>query len=400
MSDLPRLLYFSDVLAESSHSGGLLMYRLLESYPAERLFVVETSHCLSRPEWRLPGVTYASIQIGSDRLGFTRVHAWWSLWMTLRAASWATLVADALGTFKPEAVLTVVHGHAWAAAAEFAKRRRLPLHLIVHDDWPRMVAMPRGFRDRVDRQLRPVYQSAVSRLCVSPWMADAYRERYGAEARVCYPARARTTGVAAASPERLAKPISGLTVAFAGNIRGAEAFQLLGAIARELRPRNGRVILYGPISRTQASASGLNESNVEFAGMFTAGELAARLRAEADVLLVPMSFDPAEADNARLSFPSKLVDYTAVGLPLLICAPEYASAVQWARQHPGVADVVVSKDPATLRSALATLAHDPEHRVRLATQALDVGTRVFSHQAAWSVFTQAMRQSAAGRDVV
>ena len=44
LSALPRLLYFSDVLAESTYSGALLMHRLLEAYPTDRLVIVETSH--------------------------------------------------------------------------------------------------------------------------------------------------------------------------------------------------------------------------------------------------------------------------------------------------------------------------------------------------------------------
>ena len=86
---LPALLYFSDVFAESSYSGALLIYRLLETYPPDRLFVIETSHARSAPARRLRGVTYAGVEAGNGRWATSRLHAWWSLWMTLRAASWA-----------------------------------------------------------------------------------------------------------------------------------------------------------------------------------------------------------------------------------------------------------------------------------------------------------------------
>lgn len=392
MSDLPRLLYFSDVLAESTYSGALLMHRLLEAYPADRLVIVETSHQLSKPEHRLPGVTYRSLAVGTDRLAFTRFHTWFHLWMTMRTSAWASAVPAALGTFEPEAVLTVVHGHAWAAAAAFARRRALPLHVIVHDDWPRMAAMPRGFARRVDDQLGPVYRSAASRLCVSPWMAEEYQQRYGAAAGVLYPSRGRSTESSAAPPDRLGGQQGGLTVAFAGTIRAGEHYRLLRIVAAALRPSAGRVLVFGPMTVEQAAAEGLNESNVHFKGMVDQRTLAARLREEADALLVPMSFDPADAANMRVSFPSKLVDYTAVGLPLLICGPEYASAVQWARRYPGVAEVIGSPDPAAVEHALDQLA-DPAYRTQLAVRAIEVGTQLFSHQAAWATFTAALRAS-------
>lgn len=391
MSELPRLLYFSDVLAEATYSGALLMHRLLEAYPPDRLVILETSHQLSEPRLRLPDVIYRSLAVGTDRLAFTRLHAWFHLWMTMRTSAWARLVPAAIGSFEPQAVLTVVHGHAWAAAASFAKRRALPLHVIVHDDWPRMAAMPRGFARRVDDQLGPVYRAAASRLCVSPWMAEEYQQRYGASAGVLYPARGRSSQTFAAPPDRLGSRHAGLTVAFAGTIRAAEHYRLLQTVATALRPSGGRVLVFGPMTVEQAVAEGLNESNVYFKGMVHPQTLAARLREEADALLVPMSFDPTDAPNMRVSFPSKLVDYTAVGLPLLICAPEYASAVQWARRYPGVAEVMASPTPAAVGQALDKLARDPAYRVQLAARAIEVGTQLFSHHAAWSTFTTALR---------
>ena len=44
--------------------------------------------------------------------------------------------------------------------------------------------------------------------------------------------------------------------------------------------------------------------------------------------------------NMEMAFPSKLADCTATGLPLLIYGPAYCSAVTWARENPGVAEVV------------------------------------------------------------
>jgi hypothetical protein len=61
-----------------------------------------------------------------------------------------------------------------------------------------------------------------------------------------------------------------------------------------------------------------------------------------------MSFNAVDRANMEISFPSKLTDYTAVGLPLLIYGPHYCSAVQWARENPGVAEVVTADNAETL----------------------------------------------------
>src|SRR5215472_7579113 len=75
-ASLPRLLYLSDVPVENSCHGSLLLYRLLERYPPEKLRVVEGNIFSSRAERRLPGVTYRTYRQGWPRLHFTRfVHS-------------------------------------------------------------------------------------------------------------------------------------------------------------------------------------------------------------------------------------------------------------------------------------------------------------------------------------
>ena len=90
-----------------------------------------------------------------------------------------------------------------------------------------------------------------------------------------------------------------------------------------------------------------------------------RFREEVDVLFVPMSFDPTDRPNMETGFPSKLTDYTSVGVPLLIYGPAYCSAVRWAGNNPGVAEVVDDENPKALTEALCRLAASPAHRIAL-----------------------------------
>ena len=64
--------------------------------------------------------------------------------------------------------------------------------------------------------------------------------------------------------------------------------------------------------------------NVESRGFVPNTRLISVLRDEVDVLVLPMSFDPLERINMELSFPSKLTDYTATCLPILVWAPPTA----------------------------------------------------------------------------
>src|SRR5262249_26796860 len=137
-SSLPRLLYFADVPVEASYHGSALIYRLLQHYPARNLLVLEQSYYRSLPERRLANVRYEELGVPVHRLLKTRLYSLATLMLTLRAGLQPRGISRLLAGFQPQALLTVGHGFSWLAASAFARRNRLPLHFIIHDDWPRI----------------------------------------------------------------------------------------------------------------------------------------------------------------------------------------------------------------------------------------------------------------------
>ena len=115
-----------------------------------------------------------------------------------------------------------------------------------------------------------------------------------------------------------------------------------------------------------------------------------RIRQEANVLFLPMTFEAREKANMQVSFPSKLTEYTAAGLPLLIYGPEYCSAVRWARENVDSAEVVTQEGMPGLEQALRNLS-DPARRETLGRRAIELGNRFFSYDAAMEVFLPAIR---------
>ena len=383
---LPRLLYLGDVPIEASYHGSALIYRLLQRYPADRLMIVESNLFRPGTDRRLPGVRHATITIGRRRLLQTRFHHWYSRWLLLRAASRTSQLNDLLDGFAPDAVLTVAHGYSWVTAARYADQIGIPLHLIVHDDWPRIVAA----QSKVEREFSRIYRQAASRLCVSPFMAEEYEKRYGVAGTVLLPARAPNTATFNGFAQRLQESHAGPVFAFAGTLNSPGYGKLLIDLAAHLARHHGTLRLYGPLTTAQAQASGLTGANVRVEGLLPPAQLLERLRAEADVLFVPMSFADADRWNMRMSFPSKLTDYTAVGLPLLICGPADCSAVRWAQANPGVAEVVASDDAAAIGLAVDRLCGDRDLRIALARTAQAVGRRDFSAEHAEAILHAAL----------
>ncbi len=384
----PRLLYLGDVPVESSYHGSTLLYRLFQHYPADRLFIIEGTMVPPRTDRRLAGVAHRTLAAGRARWLNTRFHSRYSWWLTVTARSRSGAARKLLGAFAPDAVVTVPHGFSWITAAAVARDLRVPLHLIIHDDWPRAVEPP--LRTRIDRVFGEVYRQAATRFCTSPFMAEEYARRYGAPGTVLLPYRSADAPAFPPPSDRPGHHPGAPVFAFAGTINSPGYATLLRRLAEAAGRRGGQVLIFGPLTADQARASGLDHPAIRIGGLIEPSALMHRLRAEADVLFVPMSFALDDEASMRMGFPSKLTDYTAVAMPMLIYGPPYCSAVEWATRNPGVAEVVTSEQAAELEAAVGRLADDPAHGLRLAARAQSVGDRDFSPAAAAAIFLSAL----------
>jgi hypothetical protein len=371
------------VPVESTYHGSALLHRLLSGYPADRLTIFETGSA-SQAERRLPGVKYLSHPLDRSRWLKTRFHPYAMAWFSHRAPQ----IALPVDGVEFDDVLTVAHGFGWLAGASLARKRNVPLHVMVHDDWPRAASVPQGLRNWLDQRFADVYRQAQSRMCVSPAMRRDYESRYGVDAEVIYPSRASGLVVHAEPPERLAHNDHQFTIAFAGTINSPGYVKALIALHDALDAVSGRLLIFGPLTSEQAQQCGLERQNVVVGGLLSWPELMRRLRDEVDALFVPMSFDAADRSNMELAFPSKLADCTAVGLPLLIYGPPYCSAVGWANENAGVAEVVETQEG--LAPVVQLLGNDPALRLTLGRRALEIGEHYFAHDAVQAVFNRAI----------
>lgn len=383
---LPRLLYIGDQPVEQTVGGPALLYRLLEDYPVASLRIVESNLAVSRPDRRLPGVAYDAVPVGVPRLQFTRFRPQHCSLMYLTGAARRPLYSRAVRAFDPEAILTISHGTSWLTAAAVARQRRIPLHLVLHDDIVRMSGVSPWLHTRVEESLGRVYRQAASRMCIGPVMEAHYRRRYGVPGSIVFPSRSATT---ASLPPPPASGRTSLVFAYAGSVHQGGYNGDLPAVAAALEPLGHRLLVYSPACAGGRAPPGLDRPNVIPRPAVPSGELLGRLRAEADALVLPMSFDESMRIEMELCFPSKLADYTATGLPILLWAPPTASAVQWAREREGALEVVDSADPAALRGAASRLA-DPAVRESLGRTAAAAGDASFSHAAVIGQFRAAL----------
>jgi glycosyltransferase involved in cell wall biosynthesis len=382
----PRLLYVGDVPVEPTVAGAAVLYRLFDGYPPDRLVICQSNLAAVRsPDRRLPGVAYHEFAVGNKRLLHSRVAGYYSAFLLARARSLRPTATAMPG--RPDGVVTIAHGYSWATAAQLAAAYRVPLHLIVHDDCLATLNVAPPLRAYAESRFRHVYRTAATRFCISPAMRDHYFNRYGVTSDVIYPSKARNAAEWRSPSDRVARASSPFTVAFAGSLNVGYV-SALEALAAALAPIGGRLEIYGPEPAPEVR-SRISSPVVSFMPFLPAGELAERLRARADLLWMPQSFAAADADNMRVCFPSKLTDYT-IGVPILISGPSDSSAVRWATEYPGVAEVITESSTDAFAQAVRRLAADAERRCHLAEEALRVGALLFGQRQAQDRFVKAV----------
>ncbi|HET6370204.1 MAG TPA: glycosyltransferase, partial [Nitrospiria bacterium] len=327
-STLPRLLYVGDVPVEPTLSGSSLLYRLFQGYPAGNLRIVEGSIWRPASKDRLPGVAHDALALGRRRLLYSRFRSSYAAFLIFTAKIRSHTLHDIVKNFRPEAIITVAHGFSWLAASALSNRFNLPLYLIIHDDWPTSNHLPRALQGWADKQLGRVYRQARLRLCVSPYMAEEYERRYGVPGNVLYPSRSQDAVSFDSPPVKRSTLGHPPVFAYAGSIYTRESAHALNSLASAIKPLDGKLVVFSTIMDESIGRLGLDRDNIELRPVIPSNQLIVTLRNEVDALFLPMSFAECHGPNMKLSFPSKLADYTATGLPILIWAPPYSSAVR------------------------------------------------------------------------
>jgi glycosyltransferase involved in cell wall biosynthesis len=394
MPTLPRLLVISDVAVERTGAGSLLLYRLLEDYPPDLLKVFYAPAHSRGAEKRLPRVDYTPVSYAFPRYLVNRHNPMSPLVASFLMHGEVQGVLGALGDFRPEAVMSVANGYLWFTAAALAARRAIPLHLFLHEDWPNLVTTNHAgpvwsvVRAAARRRIGPIYRRAASRFSVSRGMLEEVRERYGVSSTLMYPNRGKDS-----PPSRVrTRPSNGRgpVVAHTGFIHLEGNAALLRDLARILGELGGHLDLYTMHGDDDLARRGLVGPVVRNVGFFPAHEMAERVAATADALFLSASFDERDRLDIGTLFPSKLADYTAIGLPIITWGPAYSSAVRWCSENPDATLLFTTRDPEPVRKGLLDVLSNGGVAAKIARAAVEAGDRDFAPSVAQRQFIDAL----------
>lgn len=279
--------------------------------------------------------------------------------------------------FRPQVLYTILGSNGMMELIDQI-RGRFELPLVVHfmDDWPSAVyqgGLASPFqRRRMWRHLRRLVGAASVRMGISPAMCAAFAAQFGT------PFEAFHNGI---DIDRLAKLAAGTrrasaapTIAYSGAIlpfAQLDSLAAVGAAVAALR-RAGHDLRFA-ISCPPAQAELYRPRLASDPGItVTAGdadwESYYRRLCAADVLVLPVNFDAGSIAFIRYSMPTKVAEYLASGVPILVYGPRGVAQVDEAARF-GWAHVVSTPEPQALAHGIAALTGDRTLRERLVAAA-------------------------------
>lgn len=366
MDEFPKLLLLSDEGPQMSTAGGILLFRLLQNYPAEQLRVIERK---VEPGRTRLNCRYDSLTTPWRRFEQSRFHRWKR---SLRAFGLVPPVPlrkidTLLGGFQPQVVLSVMqHACYYDAAFRFARKRRIPLVIIVHDvneQFEPVFPFALGSARRRDGMY---YRYASRRLCISPEMEELCADLFGARGDVLYPNRSEEL-----SPRRFEEALTlrttgKLTIGFVGNLNygyGDELLRLLPAF----RAATAQLVVFSNPPGGQCAALLDARDCFDLRGFAPAMEAWRTIQAECDAVILPYPHTHGRMEMLySYHFPSKLPEYLAIGLPVIITGPEYATGVRWGLRHPSAVLTCAKPDLGLHIELLNRLRSDASLRASLA----------------------------------
>lgn len=374
-----RVLYISDIPVELSYAGPTLIYRLLEDYPTDSLLIIQGMEI--NQSGRLSGVRY-QLQKSSwiERLKASRLREWISGLLVLQEWIYFRRLIGVADQFKPDAIVTVSFRLKWLQALWLAQRRNIPLHVILHDDW--LLTEKYGvWQPFLSRQFKRLYSLAAGKYCISHTMEAYYRKMFGVSGQVLYPSRGKSDVLMSCRIRNGgSEPVR---YCYAGTLFTSDFAPLLDRLAKAIGAAGGELHMFTNEKREHLSEYNyLTRPHVIYHGMVAPEFLRKEMYNNMDVAILINSFEVEVA--FRYNFSSKLVEYTTVGLPVLIWGPASSGAVSWAIES-GYEGVILENSDGLVEKMVRRLS-SPEMRLALAKHIQASGRRQFSYEQNREIF--------------
>jgi hypothetical protein len=282
--------------------------------------------------------------------------------------------------FKPDIILTLAESALCHLARKAAQRNGLPLAGLFLDWFPVMKGHfgHKFTQATLSRRYRELYSACDLAFCTS----DGMQEMLGPHpnSHVIYPMPGRhvvSDNLWPPSNERF-------RLVYVGSVENFYGRMLCSLIEKIEATNDLEIIVVGPNADWPSDLVQRAKAKGIYLG-FKPPEEAAEVLANADALLVVMSFEKEHELFMRTSFTTKFLDYVAFGKPVILWGPEYCTPVRVATKYGGAA-VVGSRDANAVIALCRQIGADAALHAKLSKEALRLHQTLFNPDRLHEIF--------------
>lgn len=227
----------------------------------------------------------------------------------------------------PDIILTVAHGSLWPYAQRIAAERSIPLIVILHDWWPDIIGLPRWIKYVYQQYYNSFLRCAETVFVLSEYASCSLPPSVRSQILATPPI------VTQSLPNRTytqRHQRNGRLIRYAGNLY-ENGQPILDLLQLTLEVSSVKFEVAGDYRHWPKKITRRLSLHKSLRSYVPNPEYITWL-AESDFLLVTVSFAPNHKTQAAISFPSKIVNYISLGIPIIIWGPEYASCINWATE--------------------------------------------------------------------
>ena len=235
----------------------------------------------------------------------------------------------AMDQWAPSHVHAHIHGIGFMLAYEWCREKGVPLSISVHDDIKHLAAAD-PWQRTIEKATAQAWQSAAHRFVISPEIGGEYSLRYGERPWIQI-----TDGVDNVAEAPLPSVPNRLNVYFAGALNvpyepNFIALQHALKLWAASHP-NDEVRLIARGGRSLKNEV-IGAPGIEVRPFAPPAEVSKDLE-KADLLYLPLSFEPKYSNFAKYSLSTKMITYLASGVPILYHGPPDAAVYRLLAKH-------------------------------------------------------------------
>jgi glycosyltransferase involved in cell wall biosynthesis len=386
-----KVLFISIAPPENHCGVRVVMYRhLVERDPFEVLVATNAYYALEpqpHVQLRLPYLLH--------RLRKTRFGPYLKRWITdFENFIWPLLpnqtLDQAIRDFQPDVLLVLADNCLAEITRRVAKRHQLPLTGLFLDWFPIMKghyghAWSSPF---LSRRFEQFYKACDLAFCTSDGMQEVLGNH--PNSHVIYPMPGHHNIPTQTSVIEKKK----FRLAYVGSVENFYGRMLCSLIEQFESSPNLEIVVVGPNADWDSKFLEQAIAQGTYLGFKPPTE-AAKVLAEADALLVVMSFEKAYELFMRTSFTTKFLDYASFGKPIILWGPDYCTPVKVVQKFGG-ALMVTQPNAEEIVSVCQQLSSDPELQRKMAGQAQHLHETLFNPDRLQNIFVQEIEKLVTG----